>query len=228
MEPKRGKYDTNPLDPEVARKTEDVWGQGDDAPAPTTAIKGATKPVEPRAKKSPRANVYSEAPTRRYDTPPVDSPYRSVLVPPTYAPPPDVYQPPQVPYQPPLGARPTSRIVEGLGLPEKWALVLPYAPAYIGLVAAVIELLLVPRREVRVRGHAAQGLALHASIIAIQLLFQAVAAITGSGAGRTLFGLAAFVFLIISMIRVWKGETHRIAPLAEPAEWLEKHIDPRR
>lgn len=228
MEPKRTKYDTNPLDPEVARKTGEVWGQGDDAPAATEEFKGATQPVKPAVVESPRANLYSEAPTRRYDTPPLDSSYPSVFVPPTYAPPPEVYQPPPLPYRAPMEVRPTSRNVEGLGLPERWALILPYAPAYIGLVAAIVELLLVPRKELRVRGHAAQGLALHASIIAIQLLFSAVAALTGSGVGGSIFGIAAFVFLIISMIRVWQGATHRIAPLAELSEWLNKHIDPRK
>lgn len=228
MEPKKTKYDTNPLDPEVARKTSEVWGQGDEAAAPTAEIWGATQSIKPAFVESPRENLHSEAPTRRYDTPPIDSPYPSVFVPPTYAPPPDVYQPPQVPYQPPVAARPTARTVEGLGLPERWALILPYAPSYIGLVAAIIELLLVPRKEIRVRGHAAQGLALQASIMAIQLLFSAVAALTGSGVGGSIFGLASFVFLIISMIRVWQGATHRIPPLTELSEWLSKHINPRK
>jgi hypothetical protein len=39
--------------------------------------------------------------------------------------------------------------------------------------------------------------------------------------------LAAFIFLIISMIRVWKGEPHQIAPLAEPGKWFNQHIEPR-
>jgi uncharacterized membrane protein len=229
MEPKKTKYDTNPLDPDVARKTGEVWGQSDDAPAGTAEIKGATQPVKSAATpESPRANLYSEAPTRRYDTPPLDSPYPSVFVPHTYAQPPDVYQPPPLPSRQPQYAPPTSRHVEGLGLPEKWALILPYVPAYIGLVASLIELLLVPRKEIRVRGHAAQGLALNASIMAIHLLFQAVAALTGSGIGGSLFGTASSIFLVISMIRVWQGATHRIAPLAELSEWLNKHIDPRK
>jgi len=220
MEPKRTKYDTNPLDPEVARGTEKVWGQDEEAPA-TGAVKGATTPVGPAINNSARANVYSEAPTRR-----IDSSYPSVFVPQKYAPP-EVYQP--GPQQRSLVApSPTSRNVAGLGLPEKWAVALPYAPLYIGVVASIIELILVPRNEVRVRGHAAQGLALHIAIVAIDLLFTAVAAITGSGAGGSLFRLAAFIFLVVSMIRVAKGATHRIAPLADPAEWLNKHIDPRK
>jgi uncharacterized membrane protein len=213
MEPKRSKYDTNPLDPEVARKTEQVWGDAEDVPS-TGGVKGATTRVGPQpnnAVDSARSNVYSEAPTRTFNSPPSgDSSYPSVFVPPTYAPPAEVYKPPQGPYQQPL------------------VRTVPYAPAYIGVVASIIELLLVPRREVRVRGHAAQGLALQLAIVAITMLFSIVGAITGSSAGGKIFWLAQFTFLIISMIRVGKGATHRIAPLTEAAEWLNKHIDPRR
>ena len=227
MHPKRSKYDTNPLDPEVAERAEEVWGHGEGAPS-TEEFKGATRRVGPTSTDSPRSNVYSEAPTRRIDAPSLDSSYPSVFVPPTYSPPPAPYQPPASQFQSPAVQKPTSRNVEGLGLPEKWAIVLPYTPLYIGIVASIIELILVPRKEVRVRGHAAQGLALHIAIIAIGMLFGALALITGSAVGGSLFKLAAFIFLIISMIRVGKGATHRIAPLAEPAEWLNKHIDPRR
>ena len=101
---------------------------------------------------------------------------------------------------------------------------LPYAPFYIGVVASLIELFLVPKSETRVRFHASQGLALHIAIMVVQTIFGVVGAITGSSVGGKLFGLAAFVFLIISMIRVWKGEPHYIAPLAEPAKWFEEHI----
>src|SRR5882672_1431164 len=114
MEPKKNKYDTNPLDPQVARATEEVWGQEGDAHSPTAQIRTGTKPVKQPtgpSPESPRANVYSEAPTRRYDTPPLDAPYPSVFVPPTYAPPPEVYQPPPAPYQAPVGLRPTARHV---------------------------------------------------------------------------------------------------------------------
>jgi len=33
MEPKRSKYDTNPLDPDYVKNTEEVWSSGDDAPS---------------------------------------------------------------------------------------------------------------------------------------------------------------------------------------------------
>lgn len=228
MEPKRTKYDTNPLDPDVARDTEKVWGDGEAAPA-TGNVKGATTRVGPAAADDPRRNLYSEAPTRTFDSPPAgDSSYPSVFVPPTYAPPAEVYQPPQGLYQAPASKTAGSRNVEGLGLPEKWATILPYAPLYIGVVASILELILVPRSEVRVRAHAAQAMALQIAIIAIELMFGAIGSLTGSSAGGSIFKLAAFIFLIISMIRVGQGATHRIAPLKEPAEWLNKHIDPRK
>jgi uncharacterized membrane protein len=227
MKPKASKYDTNPLDPEVGRRTEEVWGQQDGAPA-TETFSGATGRVGSTSNESPRANVYSEAPTRRYDPQAsLDSPYPSVFVPPTYAPP-ATYQPPVPQYQPAVARPPAARTVERLGLPEKWAVILPYAPLYIGLVASIVELLLVPRQEVRVRAHAAQGLALQIAITAVGMLFSMLTLITGSSAGGNLFKIASFVFLVISMIRVGKGETHRIAPVSEPAQWLNKHIDPRK
>jgi len=228
MEPKRTKYDTNPLDPEVARATEKVWGEAEEAPD-TASVKGATTRVGPAAEEDPRRNVYSEAPTRTFNSPPAgDSSYPSVFVPRTYAPPAEVYKPPQGIYQPPVTQAAGSRNVDGLGLPEKWATMLPYAPLYIGVVASILELILVPRSEVRVRAHAAQAMALQIAIVAIELLFRAIGSITGGSAGLVIFKLAAFIFLIISMIRVGQGAIHRIAPLKDPAEWLNKHIDPRK
>jgi uncharacterized membrane protein len=106
-------------------------------------------------------------------------------------------------------------------------MVLPYAPAYIGVVVSLIALFLVPREEVRVRFHASQGLALHVAILAVQTLFGVVEVISGSGLGGTLFSIAAAVFLIVSMVRVWKGQPHHIAPITEPAQWFNEHIKPR-
>jgi uncharacterized membrane protein len=150
-----------------------------------------------------------------------------VFVPPTYAPPAQQYQSRQNVYQPPVSNASPSRPVSGIGISEKWATMLVYAPNYIGLVIALFELFLVPRKEGKVRFHASQSVALHIVFLIIHALFGAIAAVTGSRAGGTLFSLAAFIFLIISMIRVWKGEPHRIAPLAEPAQWFNQHIEPR-
>ena len=233
METKKSKYDTNPLDPDVERKAEDVWG---DPGGITQQVGGATREVGNAASEDTRRhdpeearkNVYSEAPTRRYDNPPLEAPYPSIFIPPppTYSHPAQ-YQARQNVYQPPISAVPTSRPVSGIGISEKWATMLAYAPGYIGLIVALLELFLVPRKEGNVRFHASQGVALHIGILIVQSIFSAISAITGSSVGGKLFTAAAFVFLIISMIRVWKGEPHEITPLTEPAQWFNRHIEPR-
>jgi len=225
METKKGKYDTNPLDPDVERKAEEVWGELGGS-APTQQVGGATREVGNSPSEDARRNVYSEAPTRRYDNSPLEAPYPSVFVPPTYGPPAQYHQGQNI-YQSPVSAAPTSRPVFGIGLPEKWAVMLPYAPFYIGLIVSLLELFLVPRKEVKVRFHASQAIALHIAILIIHTLFGVISTITDSSLGGTVFKLAAFIFLLISMIRVWKGEPHRITPLAEPAQWFNEHIEPR-
>ena len=226
METKKNKYDTNPLDPDVEKKAEEVWGDLGGV-TPTQQISGATRDVGNSSNEEARRNVYSEAPTRRYDNPPpLEAPYQSVFVPPTYGPPAQ-YQSRQNVYQAPASAVPSSRSVVGIGIPEKWATMLVYTPSYIGLIVALLELFLVPRKEVKVRFHASQALALHIAILIVHTLFGAISTVTDSSLGGTLFKIAAFAFLIISMIRVWKGEPHVITPLAEPAKWFNEHIEPR-
>jgi uncharacterized membrane protein len=225
METKKSKYDTNPLDPDVERKAEESWGGGN----PTQQVGRATRQVGQNpnvGQEDARQNAYSEAPTRRYDNPPLESSYPSVFVPPTYAPPAQYQQSTQQPYHQPVANPPTSRPVIGLGIPEKWALLLAYAP-WVGIVASLVELFLVSRREMRVRFHASQALALHVAILVVSSLLKVVATLSDSGFGSALFGVATTIFLIISMIRVWKGEPHRIAPLAEPAQWFNDRIEPR-
>lgn len=226
METNKTKYDTNPLDPDVERKAEESWGEGG-AGAQTQQVRGATRQVGNPPDEDPRRNVYSEAPTRRYDNPPLEAPYPSVFVPPTYAPPAQYQQQRQGVYQPPVSSTPTSRPVAGIGLPEKWAVMLPYVPYYIGLIVSLLELFLVPRREAKVRFHASQALVLQLVLLIVDTLFGLIATFTGSRLGGRLFWLAGLIFMIISMIRVWKGEPHRVAPVAEPAQWFNEHIEPR-
>lgn len=220
---KKSKYDTNPLDPDVERKAEESFGDGG---APTQQVGGATRDVSRTPNENARQNIYSEAPTRRYDNPPLETSYPSVFVPPTYAPPTQYQQPSAHAYHSAVSNQPTSRAVRGLGISEKWAVMLPYAP-WVGIVASLVELFLASRREVRVRFHASQALALHIAILILSTILGVVGSISGSDLGSLLFKTAATVFLVISMIRVWRGEPHRIAPLAEPAQWFNEHIEPR-
>lgn len=229
METKKSKYDTNPLDPDVEHQADESWGEGG-GDAQTQQVRGATRPVTANPPpEEARRNVYSEAPTRRYDNPPLDAPYPSVFIPPTYAPPAQYQEQRQGIYQAPVpvSSAPTSRPVAGIGLPEKWAVMLPYAPFYVGLIVSLVELFLVPRKEAKVRFHASQALALQIIFLVVDKLFDVISMLTGSSLGGKLFWLAGVIFLFISMIRVWKGEPHHIAPVSEPAKWFNDHIEPR-
>lgn len=250
MPEKRSKYDTDPLDPDFARRAEEnLWGSRRAEESAGRADE--TDPLPP-------ASVTEEQ-TRRFDEQLTDT-YPSVFAPPAYKPPqaPEAqpfgaqpftsfgagfgagsHQPPATSappppgpssqYQPPYGRpgdAPSSRPVTRLGLPENVANVLPYVPFYIGLVASIVELAVVPRNETRTRFHAAQGLALQLAITVGLFIFQFLRLATGSGFGRTVFWVASFIFLIYSAVRVWHGKPHHIAPLEEPARWLDEKIPP--
>jgi uncharacterized membrane protein len=243
MSEKRSKYDTDPLDPDFARRTEEMSGgaTGIMEDAPTEFLSGATRPMQPADQA--RLNPEGEAPTRLIDEK-LAQPYQSVFVPPAYQPPRQStfgqQQPPQN-FAPPGYAPPPNhpqhvyvspaakeRNVSGLGIPEKFACALPYAPFKIGLIVAIIELLITPRAEGRTRFHAAQGLALQLGILAVQLAFLIVGTIGGGGFGSFLFGVAALVFLIYSFVRVWRGDDYRIVPLEDAARWLDNKINPQK
>ena len=240
MQPKRTKYDTNPLDEKVADRARESFPSP--AEAETIRLGGETTRIE--GHETARARSESEAPTRLIQDK-VTS-YPSVFVPPQpkrpaaiyespRLDPAGIYQPPPVPppyiYQPPPVAtmfRPGRNRVTGLGIQERWANLLPYVPGYVGAVAAVIELLLVPRSEGRTRFHAAQGLALQIAILILSGAFGILTLISGSNFGAGMFRFAAFVFLIVSMVRAFKGRSHHIAPLDGATRFLEEKIKPRK
>ena len=242
MQPKRSKYDTNPLDENVAERADRDWGRdtGSAIEAPTQFMSGAaTSEIGGRSQEAARSNPETEAPTRRMD----DS-YRSVFAygqsqASTYQPPrmPDanIYQPPPGPppqiYQPPpspVGTKPGSQKVAGLGIPEKWAVMIPYVPFFLAIVGAIVELWLVPRTEKRVRFHAAQGLVLQIGITAISTLLGFADLFSNRFTGAGLFSAATFVFLIISMIRVWQGKPHHISLIDPLTKWIDEKINPRK
>lgn len=241
MEPKRSKYDTNPLDEDFMDRATDSFGA--EQSAPTREVHGGpTRAMRGGENDSVRAYSESEAPTRHIGDK-VTS-YPSVFVPPqpkpapTYQPPrmpvADIYQPPPLPlssvYQPPPLPieKPGSHKIPGLGIPERWAVMLPYLPFWIAIVVSVIELLLVPRTESRVRFHAAQGMVLQLGVTAISMLLTFAGFASGRYTGASLFNLASFVFFIIAMVRVWKGKPLVIPLLDEPRKWLDEKIRPRK
>ena len=220
METKRSKYDTNPLDPDFVKNAERDSGEGGHGPVTQPVQEAATRELGAQPDAA-RADPYSEAPTRRYNKASLEASYPSVFVPPTYSAP--------APYQaaqPLVSAqRGASRSVTGIGLPEKWAMALPYMPFYIGVVVSILELFLVPRSEGKVRFHASQGLALHVASLVLQTAFAVLGAITNTSVGGMLFKVAAFVFLLVSLIRVARGKELHISALTEPAKWFNDHIE---
>jgi len=132
---------------------------------------------------------------------------------------------------------PTGRVVRGLGLPENLLMVAPYAPLFLGAIASILELLLVPRDERRVRFHAAQGLALHGVVLVVALLlrlarFLGVLAFGGIASG--LMSLVWFAFFVVSivffvkmMMRVWRGAPVQVEAVTESTKWLEEQIAPK-
>jgi uncharacterized membrane protein len=239
----KNKYDTNPLDPDYARRTDDVWGAQRTGEASTEDIGGATREVARTPNEQARQDEHAEAPTRRYDHPPISATYPSVFVPPPQAHPPAAYGAPAqaaaaTSTAPSTTAPPSSRTVPGVNLPENVTTILPYLPFYVGAVLGVVELFLVPRSETRTRFHAAQGLALHMVVLVIGFLLRFASTLASSTLGgiasamigviSMLFGLAALIFFIVSIIRVWKGEEHKLAPLDDMTKWLNEKIEPRK
>jgi uncharacterized membrane protein len=251
MEQKKSKYDTNPLDPDVARRTDDVWGAkhttAEATPASETEeMAGATRDIKRTPQQQARESLDAEAPTRRYNNPGMPDYYPSVFVPPAYEPPSaqgtatginSGAAPSATPRSavPPFNQPPTSRSVANINLPENIVLMLPYLPfPFVGAVLGAVLLFLTPRSEPRVRFHASQGLALHMIVIAVSVLTGMVEDFLPGAAGLTMriasaaFQIMAFIFLIISMIRVYKGEPHVVVPLSDLTRWLNEKIEPRK
>src|SRR2546429_2953617 len=110
MEPKRSKYDTNPLDENVADRAKQSWGQtsSETSGSPTEGMgRGSTQNVG-RPDDTVQGYSESEAPTRRIDES-LGTSYPSIFVPPTSRPS-VTYQPPRVTvsniYQPPTAPPP--------------------------------------------------------------------------------------------------------------------------
>ncbi|MGD9588247.1 MAG: DUF4870 domain-containing protein [Pyrinomonadaceae bacterium] len=207
------KFDTNPLDPEFPEKAK--------AAAAQTGGQG-------RVYTSPQKNPYStsEFPTR----PP------SVTEDETRRFGEEEFQAysfqgsnPPVAYQPAYAGqmnRASDRKVAKTGVPEKWLVGLPYLPFWIGFVAGLILLLVIPKEENKVRFHSAQGFAAQIAIMIISAILGVVGNITDSNFGSFLFGAVTTVMMIVFAIRAWKGKPVHIEIIDDLTNWLEEKIGP--
>ena len=211
------KFDTNPLDPEFPEKAR----------------------AAAAADTSPDVSAY---------TGPTNSPYRTSEFPASPMPPPSVtedetqrfseaqfnayaFQGGQVPaaYQPSPFAdmnRAGERKVAKTGLAEKWVVGLPYIPFWIGLVAGLVLLLVIPKEENKVRFHAAQGFAAHIAIAIVSTILAVVGNITDSNFGGFIFSLASTIMLIVWAVKAFKGKPVHIEMIDDLTNWFEEKIGP--
>lgn len=204
------KYDTNPLDPEFPEKAK---AAAEGQPTQTLPYTGAETRQFAGA-------AITEEQTRRFASPDVSaysSPYNGQYVPANY-----------------IGAgladmdRSSSRKVAKVGLPENVLTAIPYIPWYIGMVAGLLVLLLVPRSETKVRFHAAQGLAAHIGILIVTTILGLVGEITDIASfGNGIFQLVTSIMLIIFAIKAWRGKPVHIEAVDGLTTWLEEKISPK-
>ena len=208
------KFDTNPLDPDFPEKARaaaanDTGPAGDYTAPQQSPFRTSEFPTTPSS--------ITEEETRRFEGARFD-PY--------------AYQPQPAPmvYQPPAPFadmnRAGDRKVAKTGVPEKWLIGLPYLPFWIGLIAGLIMLLVIPKEENKVRFHAAQGFGAQVAILIISTILGVVGNITNQGFGSFLFGLAATIMMIIWAIKAWKGKPVHIEILDDVTNWFEEKIGP--
>lgn len=202
------KYDTNPLDPDFPEKVK---------AAAEAEVATQTLPV---AETGQFAGTASEEQTRKFavtDFSAYQVPLASQTVPINY----------QAADFTDMD-RSSSRKVSKVGLHENVLTAVPYIPWYIGMVAGLLILLLVPRSEAKVRFHAAQGMAAHIGILIVSMLlgfignFADVAEI-----GQFIFGLVTSVMLVVFAIKGWMGKPVHIESVDSLTNWLDEKISPK-
>jgi uncharacterized membrane protein len=205
------KYDTNPLDPEFPEKARA-------AAAGQAATQGLPK-TGGETRRFPGA-AETEEQTRRFvndDVSAYSSPYNGQNIPMNYR----------------TAAfadmnHSSSRKIDKVGLPENILTALPYIPWYIGMIAGLLILFLVPKSESKVRFHAAQGLAAHVAILIITTILGFVGNLTGLAvAGNVIFSIVTTIMLIVFAIKAWRGKPVHIESVDDLTNWLEEKISPK-
>ncbi len=202
------KFDTNPLDPTFPERVQE---EAETISLPKNQFRTAEFPPP----------SVTEEQTRRFDTQPFDQ-YQST------------YNGQNVPVNFRTTEladmnRASSRSVSSVGIPEKWLCGLPYIPLYIGLVASIIIMLVVPKSETKVRFHAAQGLAAHLAILLVVAILGGLGHVTNfANVGNDIFQIVTATMLIIFAIKAWQGKPVHIESVDALTEWLEEKIKPQR
>lgn len=196
------KFDTNPLDPEFPQKVAEA--QKDETDYKLTA---ETQHFS--------GNVMTDEQTRKFQ----EAQFQSAYNPPNYQPP-AVYHTTRF-----AEIQPINRKVDKVGLPENILVALPYLPWGIGLIAGLIELLIVPRTEPKTRFHAAQGLALNIGILIISFILGIVDNFANwVSIGNGIFGLVMTILSFYWAYKAYKGEPIHIESVDDLTNLLEEKI----
>lgn len=208
------KYDTNPLDPDFPEK---VKAEAE-AMAATQVL--AQTGAETRQFAGSPPTAPTEEQTRRFASPDLhayQAPFNGQQVPAAYYP----SAIPQVDES-------IYRKVQKIGLPENMMVAIPYIPWFLGMVAGILLLLLVPRSEAKVRFHAAQGLAAHIGILIVSSILGIVGNATDiADVGNAIFTLVTSIMLVIFAIKAWRGKPVHIESIEDLTNWLEDKISPK-
>lgn len=205
------KYDTNPLDPDFPERAR-AEPEAQSATQVLGQTGAATRQFAPTA--------VTEEQTRRFASPDMSSygsPYNG-----QYAP---------APYQPASFSTPDDSIyrkVQKIGLPENILIAVPYIPWFIGMVAGILLLLLVPKSETKVRFHAAQGLAAHIGILIVSSILGVIGnAANVANVGNAIFTLVTSIMLIVFAVKAWRGKPVHIESIDDLTNWLDDKISPK-
>ena len=206
------KFDTNPLDPEFPEKAKAAANQ---APASPYAAPNGTR--YKTAEFPTTASSVTEDETRRFEGAQLNAyTFQGGSVP-------AAYQAPALAPMQDTRDRPVAKV----GLPEKWLIALPYVPFWIGLVAGLILLLVLPKEETKVRFHAAQGLAAHVGILIVTTILGIIGNVTDfAEIGNIIFQILTTIMLIVFAVKAWKGEPILIHMVEDLTNWLEEKIGP--
>ncbi|MDQ6788298.1 MAG: hypothetical protein M3033_15950 [Acidobacteriota bacterium] len=201
------KYDTNPLDPEFPQRAKEMQTET----LPNLNAETQEIPYAPP----------TEQETRRFgdsDFSAYSSPFNGQNIPANFH---------TAKLDTDVGNS-SKRKVANVGLPENIMVALPYIPFYIGLIASIIELLIVPRSETKVRFYAAQGLAAYVAILIVSAILNGVGHVSGfANAGSIIFALVTTVMLIVFAVKAWRGKPVHIESVDDLTNWLDEKIKPR-
>lgn len=201
------KFDTNPLDPTFPEKVKEA----ETVVLPKNDFK--TGEFTPPS--------ITEEQTRRFDNQPFNdfgSPFNGQNVPANFK-------------TSKLGEmnKTNAHKVSKIGLPENILTALPYIPFYVGLIAGIVVLLLVPKSEAKARFHAAQGLAAHIGILIASAILSGIGNVTDlADVASVIFTVVTTVMLIIFAIKAFQGKPIHIESVDSLTEWLEEKIKPQK